>query len=152
MAGRKAQAPPAPLERLRRRFERWRQTREPHARIPGPLWAAATRLAGRYGLSKITSTLGVNYQALKRRLAARTVGGGRAAKTCTLQGAADPGSGPDRQGAAGFVELPAFVSADPGECLLEWEDGDGEKMRIRLHRLEMPDLLALARSFWDRRP
>ena len=75
MAGRKAQAPPAPLERLRGRFERWRQTREPHTRIPDSLWAAAARLAGRYGLSKITSTLGVNYQALKRRLAARTVGG-----------------------------------------------------------------------------
>ncbi len=158
MAGRKAQAPPAPLERLRGRFERWRQSSEPRTRIPDSLWASAARLADRYGLSRTANTLGVNYQALKRRLTARTANADPAIEKRARRGSVAVGDGSAREGTPEFVELPAFVSVGtdprsvPGECLLEWDDGDGAKMRVRLHGVGMPDLLALGRSFWDRRP
>ena len=139
-------------------FERWRQTREPYARVPDPLWAAAARLAAKYGLSRTASALGVNYQALKKRLAARTRDGDQAVAKGMLREAAPARGGPEREGVAQFVELAAFASAAtdarsaPGECLLEWEDGEGAKMRICLRGVGMPDLPALGRSFWDRRP
>jgi len=57
-----------------------------------------------------------------------------------------------RSEAAQFVELPRFVSAGACDCLLELEDGDGAKMRVRLRGVGMPDLAALGRSFWNRQP
>ncbi|MHC4093142.1 MAG: hypothetical protein ACYSVY_23220 [Planctomycetota bacterium] len=62
-------AVPARLEALRRRFERWRTTRKGHAPIPDPLWACAVKLAGVYGLCRTARTLGLDYNALKRRVA-----------------------------------------------------------------------------------
>jgi hypothetical protein len=40
-------------------------------------------------------------------------------------------------------DLPAV----PGECFLEWEDGSGAKLRIRLRGVAAPDLAMLCRSF-----
>jgi hypothetical protein len=64
MGARKARRLPARLERARRRFERWRRTRKIPSRIPEPLWAAAARMAGTYGISRTANTLRVNYSAL----------------------------------------------------------------------------------------
>ena len=155
---------PARLEEVRRRFERWRETCEAHARIPDSLWAAAARAAGRHGLSKTANVLRVNYYALEKRLAAKTAADRRAGKSGIERGTAAtnlrsvPGEGPETEGAAGFVELPPFASAvanlqsGSGQCFLELDDGRGAKMRIRLQGVGMPDLAALGRSFWDRRP
>ena len=40
---------PARLERLRRRFEQWRQTRDGRSRIPEALWTSAVQAAGEHG-------------------------------------------------------------------------------------------------------
>jgi hypothetical protein len=50
---------------------------------------------------------------------------------------------------ATFVELAAPTRADGGECLVELEDGGGAKMRIHVQGVEIPDLVALSRSFWE---
>jgi hypothetical protein len=148
-------------EEVRRRFERWRETREAHARIPDSLWASATLMAGRYGLSKAANTLGVNYQRLKNRLAATShfrsapaASGARKRHSERMPSARGSGTMPRMvaEGRTRFVELPVFASAGPCECVLEWEDGSGAKMRIRLQGVTMPDLAALGRSFWNRQP
>ena len=125
---------PARLEGVRRRFERWRATRTGHARTPDSLWDAAALMAGRYGISRTANALGVNYQALKNRL-------GRTAAAA---------SGQEAEGEARFIELTPFPPGGTSECLLEWEDAGGAKMRVRLQGMGMPDLVALGRSFWDR--
>jgi len=57
---------PARLEGLRRRFERWRQTRKVRSRIPEPLWASAVKVAGTYGIHRTAKALRVDYYALKK--------------------------------------------------------------------------------------
>jgi hypothetical protein len=91
-------------------------------------------MAGRYGISRTANALGVNYQALKNRL-------GRTAAAA---------SGQEAEGEARFIELTPFPPGGTSECLLEWEDAGGAKMRVRLQGMGMPDLVALGRSFWDR--
>jgi len=57
--GRRSTVLPASLERLRRRFESWRQVREKGTRIPEELWQAAREEAARRqpGIPRITSQL-----------------------------------------------------------------------------------------------
>ena len=68
MSTKKRGALPSRLKDLRRRFERWRRTRKVRTRIPEPLWAAAVRLAGRYGIHRTAKVLRVDYYALKKRV------------------------------------------------------------------------------------
>ncbi len=143
---------PARLERVRRRFELWRETREDHARIPDSLWAAAARAARRHGVSKTANALRVNYHALQKRLARKTAADGRAAGKRSGRAIAAAGGGAETEGTSQFVELPPFASADGCECFLELEDADGAKMRVRLRGGGAPDLAALGRSFWNRQP
>jgi len=35
------------------------------------------------------------------------------------------------------------------ECVIEWEDVAGARMRVQLKGQNTPDVLALSRSFWD---
>ena len=35
------------------------------------------------------------------------------------------------------------------ECVIEFEDGGGAVMRVHLKGTEVPDVLALGRSFWN---
>jgi len=119
------------LERLRRRFDRWRQTRGGRSRIPEALWASAVKAVGKYGLNPTARTLGLDYYSLKKRV--------EAAASC---------GGPDRQEVATFVELPPPMPACSPECSLELEHPGGAKMRVHLKGMQAPDLAALSRSFW----
>jgi hypothetical protein len=130
------------LERLRRRFERWRATHQDRRPIPERLWAAAVEAASTYGLHRTSKTLRLDYYSLKKRAERRDT---------PLDQAAGNTAGV-------FLELPPLgghpvvaASAGPGECTLEWEDGSGAKMRVHLKGGAMPDLAALSRSFWNPR-
>ena len=59
---------PARLISLRERFEDWRGTRKTRSRIPEPLWDAAVKAAGTFGLHRTAKALRVNYYALKKRV------------------------------------------------------------------------------------
>ena len=61
-------AEPARVAAVRRRFEFWRSTRQGRARIPERLWKSAARLAATYGLCRTARTLGLDYNALKKRV------------------------------------------------------------------------------------
>ena len=128
---------------VRRRFERWRRTREVGSRIPEALWAAAVKLTGVYGIHRTAKTLRVNYYALKKR----------AEREATDVDNADAGGT-----GATFLELtpielnqsdyPGDLRAGLCECTLELEDAGGAKMRVYLKGVAMPDLAAVSRDFW----
>ena len=126
---------PARLVGLRQRFEGWRRTRKVRSRIPEPLWAAAVKLAAKYGIHQTAKALRVDYYALKKR-----VDGVPAVTASKL---------PEAAAGARFLELPAAAWAGSGECTLELEDADGAKLRVHLKGFEAPDLAALSRSFWQ---
>jgi hypothetical protein len=151
---------PRDLEGGRRRFERWRQRRKPHSPIPASLWAAAVKLAGRYGVSRTAKTLGVGYYALKERVERETAatGSSRGVRSAGLARTPEPASLARTQAMAGepaLLELAVGSLPDTGECrecLLEWEDARGATMRVQLKGVACPDLVALSRSFWEDRP
>ena len=161
MGTRQAHAQRSRLEGVRRRFERWRRTREVLSRIPEPLWAAAVKVAGVSGISHTAKTLGVNYQTLKKRIAeAATVsdGPGRAAADqCRPLPTNATRKRVPRRCPSSVRSVPAFLELAPPmgtgscQCTLELEDGGGAKMRVHLQSVEAPDLAALSRSFWERR-
>lgn len=131
MSTRRRRDVPARLEGLSRRFERWRRTRQGRSRIPEALWASAVKAVGTYGLNPTARALGLNYDALKKRVEAidGTFAGNRVAT---------------------FVELSAPVLSHSRECILELEKAGGAKMRVHLKGVEAADLTAVSRSFWER--
>ena len=114
----------------RSRFQAWRQERKLGERIPRPLWDLAVRLAKLHGVSRTATALGLDYYALQRRT--RTVA------------ASAPSSSP------AFVELPAPILVGK-ECRLEFDNGAGATLRVRLVGYDAADVEALSRSFWDAR-
>jgi hypothetical protein len=135
MAGRKRHGLPVDLSRAVARFEQWRQTRVLGERIPEKLWKLAADVAKRHGVSRTAEVLRLDYYGLKKRVA-----GGQ-------PGVAAENLSP----ATAFVELPAASLSQPAMCEIEYSDAAGASLRIRLPAKEIPDLVAIGRSFWERR-
>ena len=137
MDTRKTRELPAGLERLRKRLERWRQTRKPRSRIPDSLWAAAVTVAKTYGVNRTARTLRLAYYSLKERVERESA--------ATAGASALPATVP-------FIELVTSPSTGSYQCRLKLENGDGAKMRVQLRSVAMPDLAAISRSFWNSEP
>ncbi len=129
MVGRKKRDIPAPLARGRDRLEVWRRTRKVGTRIPKQLWSLAVKLVDGHGLNRTASVLGLDYYSLKKRVEARK---------------ADSMSVPPA-----FIELSPPSLGASGECVVEFEDGAGASIRVHLRGCDVPDLVALGRSFWS---
>jgi hypothetical protein len=56
------------LEELQSRVEAWRATRARYSRMPAALWDEATVLGQQLGVSTVQHALGLNHEALRRRL------------------------------------------------------------------------------------
>ena len=127
-------AGPARLEAGRRRFERWRRTREGRSRISDSLWNSAVKLAATYGIHRTAKTLRLNPDSLKKHVA-------------SANGNGSHGQGKSRQKAAGQEAAPAFVElvppegACPLECIVELENPRGVKMRIHAKGNQIPDVV-----------
>ena len=129
MRRKKESALPAGLKRPRQRFEQWRRSRKGRPRIPESLWAVAVKAAGQFGLQRTSQALRLDYVALKRHVESGT------------------GRSPSRKEVApGFVELVTAGSTGGTECVLEFEDPSGTRVRIELKGIAPPDLVALTRS------
>jgi hypothetical protein len=137
MSSRNTRDLPARLDRIQRRFERWRRTHRARSRISDTLWAAAVKAAASYGICRTARALRVDYYSLKERVE----------KACSSAGLPEGGVG-----AATFLELAPPSQTGPGECTLELEDADGAKMRIHLKGFAAPDMAALSRNFWNPAP
>ena len=116
---------PPRLAALCERFEAWRSTRTGAERIPETLWKAAVACADRFGPCLTARALRLDYNSLKRRIAAR--------------GACHE--------VASFVEILPPGGIPASECVLEVESRQGTKLRIHLRRATVPDIALLARSF-----
>ena len=55
------------IKRLRKRIDRWRQTRRKRSPMPKALWEEAVRLADVHGVSPVSRQVGVDYYSLKNR-------------------------------------------------------------------------------------
>lgn len=133
MRTRKRRDLPGRLKSVRRRFGAWRRTRKARSRIPEPLWAAAVKVAGVYGIHRTARALRVDYYALKKRVEGTPAGIDSRASVRT------PG--------AVFLELQPPAWPGCGECTLELENAGGAKLRVHLKGFPAPDLAALSRSF-----
>jgi hypothetical protein len=125
MGSRQRAEVPASLSRLEQRFAAWRKTRATGERIPEPLWRAAVQNAAKHGLNRAARVLKLDYYALKKRM--------------------DRGS--NAVPSSTFVELPSSPLV-ASECVIEWEDAAGARMRVHVKGQNLPDVLALSRSFW----
>lgn len=115
------------MRSVRRRLERWRQTR-PHQRAPFPkaVWAAAVALARRHGLYQTARGLRLNYGALKAH----------------VEGASQGDQATPRPT---FVELAPVPAHPVSECVIELDAPRGTT-RVRVSGLAIADLVALARA------
>jgi hypothetical protein len=95
------------------------------------LWTLAANLAGTYGVCKTACTLKLDYYSLKRRVQESTVPAVMA-----------------RGQRPAFVEL-AGSTLVPSECVIDFQNSAGARMRMHLKGVTMPDLAALGRSFWS---
>ena len=134
MGDRKRRAVPVRLVRARKRFADWRRTRHVGTRIPKSLWVLAVRLADTYGVNQTANILRLDYYTLKKRVDAKA---SESPPVCTS--ASTPA----------FVELASPVLAAPGECVVDFKDAAGDRMRVHLKGGDLPDLIALGRSFWS---
>jgi len=114
------------LEEVKARFEEWRRNRKGKAPIPDELWAAAAEVARREGVSRTSAELHVEWNHLKRRMAARS------------RTSAKPA--PPR-----FVELMAPRGESRPECVIEVQ-GRHAKLRIHLKDASASYLATLSRE------
>jgi hypothetical protein len=123
--------PPLSLEEVKARFEEWRLNRKGKAAIPDELWAAAVEVARREGVSRASTELRVEWNHLKRRMAAASRASSKPA--------------PPR-----FVELvaPRGESLSLPECVIELE-GRRAKLRIQLKDASASYLATLSRQLWE---
>jgi hypothetical protein len=130
MQERRYRGVPARLARLEKRFSLWRRQRVKGARIPPTLWKLAVASANQFGVSQTATVLKLDYYGLKKRLEQQPVSTARQASSTA------------------FVEVPSPAAGLARECVIEFQDGRGAWMRVQLNGTELPDLLALGRSFW----
>lgn len=78
-------------------------------------------------MSRTASVLKLDYHALKNRVEAKNSDCTSASET--------------------FIELSSPLPAAATECVIEFEDGSGARMRVCLRGCDAPDLVALGRMF-----
>jgi len=119
---------PVGMQRIYRRFERWRKSHRGHLPIPEGLWAAAAELAREHGVFRTAKVLHLEYRKLKHM--AEAAAGSAPAATTT------------------FLELVPPQTAGLAECVIELEGPRG-KMRIQWKGATAPDLAGLSRALWE---
>lgn len=124
-------SPEKRLERLRKKFEQWREAKDGHPRIPKDLWVGAVELAGHFSINKVSKTLGISNTDLKRRLGGTSTRRLRRGKTSK----------------PAFVELALPPSAIASECVVELTHPGGATMKISLRGQKAEALAALGKAF-----
>ena len=125
----RSKTPTISLEEAKGRFEEWRRNRKGKASIPNELWAAAVEVARREGVSRTSTELRVEWNHLKRRMAA-------ASRTAR------------RTAPPAFMELVAPAAQLLPECMIELEGRRGS-LRICVKGAPASYLAALSRELWE---
>ena len=129
---RQAPSLPSDLDAAINHFEEWRATRTGRSRVPESLWSLAVSVAKTHGVWRVAKALRVNYEGLKRRVAAKKI------------------PPPKEDSFSPFVELDLSRSFHPKECTIELEERDGPKMTIHLKGTDSIDVIGLSKSFFGR--
>jgi hypothetical protein len=140
-----ARSPDIPnnIQKLSRRFERWRSAHVGRLPIPERLWAAAVGLAREHGIFHTAKTLHLEYGKLKRLVESASPGAkARVAPKAARERRARSTAPPT------FVELMTSPAVGLSECLIELEGRRG-KMRIQWKGTTAPDLGSLGRALWE---
>lgn len=126
---------PTPLSLARRQLDQWRSRQRGRKRLPRELWSKAAALAREHGINKTARILGLKYKSLKKHLEA-----------------APPGASDSGEARPEFMELlPRERMPSSIECMIEWEESNGGKMRMQVKGARMEDLASLARGLRDGR-
>jgi len=125
----RSKTPTFSLDEAKARFEEWRRNRQGKAAIPDELWAIAVEVARKEGVSRTSTELRVEWNHLKRRMAAASE--------------ASPKPAPPV-----FVELVAPRAQSLPECTIELEGRRG-KLRIQLRGASASYLATLSRELWE---
>ena len=125
---------PVELELLGAFIEEWRNGERKGRSMPEHLWAAAAGLAEELGVSRVSRSLGLSYDSLKKRLPVER-----------SEEESGTGSGVE------FVELEAgevFPGATWGGMVIEMTDRYGRRLTIRLSGGDQVDVAALLEAVW----
>ena len=144
------QSPDIPLDmqKVYRRFERWRSAHTGRLPIPARLWAAAVEVAREHGVSPTAQALRLEYGKLKRLLESVSPLPKRLVKRRRQKAVA---VGLRRTGSSAppaFLELMTSPAVGLAECVIELQGRRG-KMRIQWKGATAPDLGALSRALWE---
>ncbi|AUB81126.1 hypothetical protein [Candidatus Thiodictyon syntrophicum] len=116
-------------------FAHWRNTTSQGARIPAELWSRAVELAARHGVSKVATTLRLDYAGLKRRLTARTA-------PLPVPTTAPPA----------FVEMMLGLPPSGPGCVLTLSDARGRSLRIEWTGAATGEVATVACRLWEAAP
>jgi len=137
---------PAKIQKVLRRFERWRSAHTGRLPIPQRLWTAAVRLAGEHGVFQTAKILRLDYSKLKQLLLEST---GAVKRSGSTRAAGVKSRRIRSEVPTAFMELLASPTAAAiSECQIELEGRRG-KMRIHWKGTAAPDLGGLGRTFWE---
>ena len=120
------------MQRIYRRFERWRKSHRGRLPIPEALWAAVAELAREHGVFRTAKTLRLEHSKLKGMV--------KSTKPAVRRAPAPP--------PASFLELVAPQAVGLTECVIELQGPRG-KMRIQWKGTAAPDLAGLSRTLWE---
>ena len=154
---------PPKMQKVLRRFERWRSAHTGRLPIPKRLWNAAVKLAREHGVFHTAKALRLEYGKLKRMVESDglPIGldprqGHRIHRSAVSVRAKVKGPDAKVARARSAASLPSFLevvgsSAIAGsECVIELEGAQG-KMRIQWNGIGAPDLAALGRVLLEPR-
>jgi hypothetical protein len=119
------------IEEVRQRFEQWRESRTHRTPIPESLWEGAVSLCVDHSIYRISRSLRLNYNVLKKRI-----------HDVHPEGLSEPMT------SSAFVELDLKSSLPEAECLLEMEEKKGLKMKLHLKGRLCLDPLDFMKAFF----
>jgi hypothetical protein len=135
---------PPNMQKILRRFERWRSAHTGRLPIPKRLWAAAVELAREHGVFHTAKALRLEYGKLKQLLESTDAVKKSGATKVMVRSRRARSKAPPA-----FMELLASpTAAAVSEGLIELEGRRG-KMRIQWKGTAAPDLGGLGRAFWE---
>lgn len=116
------------LESLAAELDEWRTSQDRRRRIPESLWMKAAELAKQIGVTRVSTTLRLSFDGLKRRMSV-------------------PQSLPIGDG----DECPAFlewlVAPQASACLIKIESPSGARMQVELANISPPALVEILQGF-----
>ena len=115
------------ITELQVQVEQFRAAHPPRTRLPKSLWQSAVELARSYGIYAVSRPLRLDYTRLKKQV------NGSSASCASERKGSQPS----------FVELIGAAGARVDEYVIEFESGQGPKMRIHWKAATPPDWAAL---------